>query len=179
MPRLEIRTLSARHFAITPAIGDDFYEAACVCLDRHHRSPQTFSVIDRNLRHELEVEWENPGVREIAARASQRPTTEAGACALALAAIEHTQGLFAAARAEVGSGADYYLLPRGARFDDLEDAVRLEVSGVDRGPASRVERRLAEKILQTYGGSSSLPAIVAVVGFEVKLVLIQEGRAIP
>ena len=70
-------------------------------------------------------------------------------------------------------------MPRGARVDDLEDAVRLEVSGVDRGPASRVERRLAEKILQTYGGSSSLPAIVAVVGFEVKLVLIQEGRAIP
>jgi hypothetical protein len=179
MPGLDIKTLSARHHAITPSIAADLYEAACVCLHRHHASPQTFDLDDEGDVHSVEIEWEEPGARTIRARASERPTTEAGAFAIGIAAVEHARGLFAASRAEVGSGADYYLLPDGAPFDDLEEAVRLEISGVSEGQADRVRRRLREKLQQALRGDSNLPAIAGVVGFEAKLVLIQELEVLP
>jgi len=174
MPRLDIKALSERHHAITPAIAADLYEAACVCLQRHHTSPQTFDLDDEGNTTEVEVEWDAPDERTPGARAGERPTTEAGASAIVVAAVEHARGLFAVARADVGSGADYYLLPNGVPFDDLEEAVRLEVSGVNRGLARRVRRRLSEKVRQVRRGDDNLPAIAGVVGFEPRLVVLQE-----
>jgi len=178
MPRLEIKALSKRHHAITPSIAADFYEAACVCLHRHHTSPQTFDLTDERAVGPVEIEWDAPGARIIAARASERPTTEAGASAITIAAVEHARGLFATARAEVGSGVDYYLLPDGVPFDDLEKAVRLEISGVSNGAAGRVRQRLREKVQQALRGDSNLPALAGVVGFEAKLVLLQEVEVV-
>lgn len=123
----------------------------------------------------VEIAWDEPAARAIAAR----PTTEAGASAIILAAVEHARALFAAVRPDVGSGVDYYLLPDGAAFDDLEDAVRLEVSGVGRGAAAAVRRRLREKTEQALRGDSNLPVIAGVVGFEAKLVLLQGLEVLP
>jgi hypothetical protein len=174
MPRLNIKALSERHHAITPAVAADLYEAACVCLQRHHTSPQEFELDKEGERELVEIEWDEPDERTPGARASERPTTEAGASAIVVAAVEHARGLFAVARADVGSGADYYLLPNGVPFDDLEEAVRLEVSGVNLGSARHVRQRLAEKVRQALRGDSNLPAIVGVVGFRPRLVLLQE-----
>lgn len=93
---------------------------------------------------------------------------------LALASVE-LEGLVAVRRAETGSGADYYIAAPGIPSDDLEDCLRLEVSGVDRGDESTVYLRLRQKIQQTLSGSSSLPAIAAVVGFRSRVVAL--GRA--
>jgi hypothetical protein len=174
MPRLDIKALSERHHAITSAVAADLYEAACVCLHRHHTSPQTLEVDNEGDRESVEIEWDEPDERTLSARASERPTTEAGASAIVVAAVEHARGLFAVTRGDVGSGADYYLLPNGVPFDDLEEAVRLEVSGVNRGPAGRVRRRMIEKVRQALRGDNNLPAIVGVVGFSCRLVLLQE-----
>jgi len=72
-------------------------------------------------------------------------------------------------RAETLTGADYYVAPRGTDPDDLENCLRLEVSGTHLG-ANEVKRRLAQKVRQAQKGKSNLPALAAVVGFRSKLI---------
>ena len=87
--------------------------------------------------------------------------------------MELVDGLVAIGRADTGTGADYYMAPRGTTIEDLEsfeDVVRLEVSGVDRGSESAVNQRLKEKLAQASAGKSDLPAMAGVVGFKAKLI---------
>ena len=65
MPHLDIKTLAARHHALTPSIAADFYEAACVSLHRHHASPQTFDLNDEGDVKAVEIEWEEPDLRPL------------------------------------------------------------------------------------------------------------------
>jgi hypothetical protein len=58
-------------------------------------------------------------------------------------------------------------------YDDLEDALRLEVSGVDKGVERVVKARLAAKLEQARCGHSNLPAMAGVVGFLSRLILLR------
>ena len=95
---------------------------------------------------------------------------EAGAYACALAAVELSDGLVAVHRAETRTGADYYIAAAGRALEDLEDCLRLEVSGVDRGEPSAVNQRLKEKLAQAAAGASNLPAMAGVVGFRARII---------
>lgn len=75
---------------------------------------------------------------------------------------------------EHGSGADYYIGPPGAGEFDLEDCVRLEVSGLDKGNEREVIQRLLEKVQQARDGQSSLPAVAGVVGFRSKVLMVRD-----
>jgi hypothetical protein len=75
-------------------------------------------------------------------------------------------------RCETKTGADYYVLPKGSDYEDLEAAYRLEVSGTD-GTEAQVRYRLKQKRQQALDGKSSLPAFAAVVGFSAKLILLE------
>lgn len=98
--------------------------------------------------------------------------TRDGAYSLSIAAIEIELGLLAVERAETRTGADYYMAPSSPT--SLENAYRLEVSGVDHGNEADIRRRLNEKIQQTKHGSSNLPAIAAVVGFLERRIAIEQ-----
>jgi hypothetical protein len=129
---LPFHKLADRHPGVTAAIGNGFTEAARVCLDRHHISPIGI-VIQRPSASEPEVKeviaiWEETTQRERNAWANAIDATEAGAYGFALALVE-LEGLVAVRRAETGTGADYYISPPGFGVDDLEDCIRLEVSG--------------------------------------------------
>lgn len=167
---LPLRDLSVRHPGLTPAIADSYCEAARVCLDRHHISPQIFSVKGCTRSLNAHVEWEETDERTRAAWANEDDTTEAGAYACAVAAVELSDGLIAMRRAETRTGADYYVAPVNLDSDDLEDFLRLEVSGTNNGKSSAIERRLKEKVQQAVDGDSNLPAIAAVVGFRARLI---------
>jgi hypothetical protein len=69
----------------------------------------------------------------LGAWANETDATEAGAYGCVIATVELLRDLFAVRRAETGTGADYYVGPRGAAQDDLENCFRLEVSGVSDG----------------------------------------------
>jgi hypothetical protein len=84
------------------------------------------------------------------------------------------RGLFAVRRAETGTGADYYIGPNGSGEDDLEDCLRLEVSGVSDGGDKEVNRRLLEKVEQVRRGNGSFPALAGVMGFEAKLLMVKD-----
>ncbi len=164
--------MDQRHWGLTPAIAASFEEAARVCLDQHHSSPQEFLIEDDGDQRVVLVQWETTDTRTRGAWANAIDTTEAGAYGCALAATEVCKGLVALKRAETLTGADYYIGPTNAPVDDLEGYFRLEVSGsqLDR---AQLKHRLKNKIEQTLDGLSNLPALAAVVGFRIKLILLQ------
>ena len=175
-PKIQIQDLDARHPGLTAGVALGFREAAEVCLDRHH-SPPTDLVVDRGTRIEAIAEWDAPDERTKHAWANEIDATEAGAYCVALAAIEVTDDLVAIRRAETHTGADYYVAPRGTSLGDLEDALRLEVSGIDEATPGSLKARLRQKLEQTGRGRSNLPAIAAVVTFSPPHVAIADAVA--
>ena len=91
-----------------------------------------------------------------------------------IAGVEELRGLFAVRRAETGTGVDYYLAAAGAGINDLEDCLRLEISGVDTGKRRDITTRLLQKIRQAREGKSSLPALAGVFGFHAKLLMVRD-----
>ena len=173
-PSLPIQDMEERHQGLTEAVATAYTEAAGVCLARHHRSPIDFDLDREGQRSTVVVAWQQPDKRTTDAWANDNDATEAGACACALAAVELVDGMVAVRRAETRTGADYYIAPHGDAPHDLEDCLRLEVSGVDTGPESTVKRRLKEKLSQAAAGYSNLPAMAGVVGFKARLVLLAD-----
>lgn len=166
--------MDARHRALTRSIAGAYHEAARVCLSRHHVSPAQIALIDNDQKTYGELVWESPDGRILAACANEIDATEDGAYCCVIAAVELLRSLFAVRRAETTTGADYYVGPRGAGEQDLENCIRLEVSGVSNGDPSAVKRRLLEKVGQAQQGQSSLPALAGVIGFRAMLVLLQD-----
>lgn len=174
LPRLPLETLADRHAGLTPEIAACYIQAASVCFDRHHVPPTDFTIERRDESIGAVVEWTRPDERIRAAWANNIDTTELGAYACLLAAVELLAGLVAVRRAETGTGADYYIAPYGTSVDDLEQSLRLEVSGTDAGPEDAVRQRLRVKITQASEGNSNVPAIAGVVGFRVRLILVSQ-----
>mgnify|MGYP001233654689 CR=1 FL=1 len=174
MPRhLPLTDMAERHSGLTKPIADGYVEAARVCLDRHHTSPQTFAIRNAVASMDALAEWEPADARIQSAWANEIDATEAGAYAFALAAVELSEGLYAVRRAETRTGADYYIAPYGKTIEDLEACLRLEVSGTDAGNEAVVERRLKEKVHQATKGDSNLPAMATVVGFQALLIIVE------
>lgn len=170
--RLPLEDLSARHPGLTKPIGDSYLEAAAVCLNRHHSSPTEMAAACSGRSVDCMAAWTEPDARTQRAWANDIDTTEAGAYGVSLAAVEAIEGLVAVRRAETLTGADYYVAPIGSDPDDLENCLRLEVSGVNAGNKVTVESRLKNKLEQTAKGISNLPAIASVIGFKERMIAI-------
>lgn len=170
--KLPLEDLSARHPGLTKPIGDSYVEAAAVCLNRHHSSPTEMAAECNGQSVNCVAQWAEPDTRTLRAWANDIDTTEAGAYGVSLAAVEAIEGLVAVRRAETLTGADYYVAPIGSDPDDLENCLRLEVSGVSVGGMATVESRLRDKLKQTAKGRSNLPAIASVIGFKERMIAI-------
>ena len=171
-PKLPIHDLDQRHDGLTRAVADSYTEAARVCLDRHHEPPIDLAISQQDQASGATVEWEITDDRTRRAWANEIDTTEAGAYACVIAAVELSDGLVAVYRAETKTGADYYVTEPGALPADLEECVRLEISGVDRGGSGAIQQRLKEKLEQAAAGASNLPAMAGVVGFRARVILL-------
>ena len=162
---LQFSTLHERHIGVSERVAQNYFEAACVCLDRHHASPIQFLITDNDKHDNTQAEWIATDARTRSAWANKDDATRDGAYAVSLAAVEITRGLVAVSRAETRTGADYYLGEPGTTPDDLEASYRLEVSGTDAGNETVITARLRQKLDQASKGTSNLPAIASVVGF--------------
>jgi len=165
--------MDERHRGLTPEVAEYYFQAARVCLHRHHMPPVLFSIDNGESKMEATTEWEPPDARVQAAWANEIDATEAGAYACVLDAVELSEGLYAIRRAETRMGADYYIGPINHDFEDLEGYLRLEVSGTDSGTFSMVQHRLREKVEQAARGNSNLPAMAGVVGFRARLIILE------
>lgn len=150
-PLLPLNDMAERHVGLTTAIAENYLEAARVCLDRHHDPPQEFRLKKEASELEALVEWEQPDERCRRAWANEDDATRDGAYACALAATELSLGLVAVQRAETLTGADYYLAPIDMTVKDLEDCLRLEVSGTNLD-TYEVQRRLRVKVTTSSKG---------------------------
>ncbi|MEA5578628.1 hypothetical protein [Anabaena sp. UHCC 0451] len=164
--------MADRHQALTPSLAGSYLEAAIVSLDRHHTSPKEFTLENDRVESRAKVVWDSADKRVRAAWANNDDATRDGAYAFALAATELLRGLFAIQRAETLTGADYYIAPLGQNIEDLENWIRLEVSGTNLDK-NKVRYRLQAKVEQARQGNSNLPAIAVVVGFKAQLILIE------
>lgn len=164
--------LHERHTGLTPALAESYLEAACVCLSRHHQPPVTMSLTHGDSNEVRVIHFAVPDARVLNAHANEIDATETGAYAVSLAAVEAVAGLVAVRRAATLSGADWYIAPSGTDSEDLEDCIRLEVSGINAGLGSDIKRRLKEKLAQAARGVSNLPAIAAVIGFKALVIVI-------
>lgn len=163
---------------MSQAVSDSYAEAAEVCLDRHHKPPLTQVAVQtdgKTVRRDLA--WRGPSTIARRAWNNRDDATRDAAYIVSLSAIESEVGLVALARAETRTGADYYVGMKDA--EDLEQAHRLEVSGVDSGTESDVRRRLSQKVDQAAQGRSHLPAMASVVGFKVARVLVAKVSSRP
>lgn len=172
LSNLLLKDLHNRHSGLTQSIAECFCEAAYVCLDRNHTPPQDFILSGDNFEKQAMVDWVSPDERCKRAWSNKDDATRDGAYACALAATELCLGLYAVRRAETLTGADYYIGSGPNSVEDLEDCLRLEVSGTDMD-IYEVRRRLKIKVNQAAIGKSNLPAIAAVVGFKVKRILMK------
>jgi hypothetical protein len=172
--RLRFLDLDRRHPGLTGSIASAYSEAARVCLDRHHVSPVSLLLSDNDRTRTVKADWQRADKRTTEAWGNKDDATEAGAYALSLAAIEAMRGLVALRRAETLTGADYYLGRPGGRSDDLEAALRLEVSGTDEGNNAVIQARLRLKKGQARQGKSNLPAVASVVGFAALRILTED-----
>lgn len=178
LPLLPLKNMDERHKGLLPSTAANYLDAVRVCLDRHHISPQKFVLLDDAVEFQALVEWEVTDERCRNAWANRDDATRDGAYAVALAATELLRGLVAIRRAETRTGADYYIAPVGQAIEDLEECLRLEVSGTDLS-VSKVKQRLREKLEQLSRGDSNLPALACVVGFRAQLIMIQTVELSP
>ncbi|MGI8550203.1 MAG: hypothetical protein ACR2PL_05285 [Dehalococcoidia bacterium] len=168
----ELHLLHERHYGVTPEVGAGLAQAARVCLDRHHSPPVLITVsLDRGAEHAYLTDWKSEAHRAQQAYGNSDEATRDGAYCLALAAAEVHLSLVAYGRTGRGTGADYII---GAPGDpdpldielNLEDAYRLEVSGIDRCESlATLSYRVRQKLEQTRRGTSILPALAGVVAF--------------
>jgi len=171
---LSLDAMHERHRALTPPIASYYQEAAAVCLSRHHTSPVQVTLSDNGHESSAEINWTAPDARILAAWANTTDTTEKAAYGCVIAGVEQLRGLVAVRQAQIGTGADYYIGLPGAGIEDLEDCLRLEVSGVDAGDHREVTKRLLVKIEQLKAGNSNLPALAGVIGFSARLLLLRD-----
>lgn len=174
MSELNLSGMEQRHPALTAAIASAYHEAATVCLSRHHVSPVKVAMVNNGNPSESKIVWTAPDQRTVNAWANDIDATEAGAYCCVIAGVEHVRGQVALRRAETGTGADYYIGDPETNTEDLEDCIRLEVSGVDKGNVDVMSARLRSKIEQAKRGQSNLPAVAGVVGFGQKTIMISD-----
>lgn len=175
LPQLQIARLDRRHPGVNAHAAGYLHDAARVCLHRHHSSPTQVDIRHDAGAIKAEVQWSLPDAGCLASHANVDDATRDGAYACVIAAVELTDELIAIGRAHTKTGADYYLAPPGSGTDDLEQAIRLEVSGVNAGPEHEVAARLNRKLAQLRQGQGALPAIAGVIGFRERLVLLRKA----
>lgn len=173
----ELAKLHQRHQGVTKPLAESMAEAASVALSRHHQPPTVFKVGHEAASTDRTVRWSPPSERTRRAHGNTDDATEAGAYSVALATVEVELGLYAFSRTDRRTGADYYVGPPGTDGLDLENAYRLEVSGVDAGDESVVNQRLRRKIDQTKQGQVDVPALACVVGFAARRIALEWAEA--
>jgi hypothetical protein len=170
--KLIFESLGNRHLIDTAQL-DTCSNAARVRLDVHHTAPAEFQIESRGEAQPVELGWTPSDNLLKRSYLNEEDAKRDGAYAIALAAVEQLENMVGVARCETKTGADYYVMPVGSDPENyLEDGYRLEVSGSD-SEERDVRYRLRLKQKQASNGKSSLPAFAAVVGFRIKLVLLE------
>jgi hypothetical protein len=104
LPLLPLTDMANRHYGLIAPIAEGYVAGARVCLDRHHVSPVPIDIWNSTSKLQARIEWDKADDRTRGALNNEIDTTEAGAYACIIAAVELSEGLFAVRRAETRPG---------------------------------------------------------------------------
>jgi hypothetical protein len=165
--RLELQRLREGYPCLTSVSGARLAHAAGFCLEQQkHRKGVALDVRDgaeEKLKATFELTW--PKVTEQIRKEWGDPVeaTENGACGIAILLVDALTDYHIVHRSYRSTGIDYWLAKREDEL--LQNAARLEVSGIRRG-IERMNARLTAKLKQTaQSDGTALPAIVIVIEF--------------
>lgn len=138
-------------------------EAAAVMLWKFHAAPRTLGRWEQSGDPvEVEVLWTEPDRALLPSYGNEKDATEYAAYAVAIAVANHL-GFTVLGRTVQGSGADWFMVPKG---EPTNDYYRLEVSGLARINPEKPEQRLAAKIAQLQKADLPRPGVAVVTRFE-------------
>lgn len=163
----DLYTLHQRHPGLYRPLSEAYADAAALCFGDTQKPPIDLAIHYGRSTCLREVSWREPTGEARASWANPDDATRDGAYCVSLATVEVELGYVGLERADRRTGADFYV---GAPGSDLEESLRLEVSGVRAGDLGSVQARLREKTEQARRGRSDRPAIACVVGFTAKVV---------
>jgi hypothetical protein len=144
--------------------GTVLVQSAVLCLEGQGHQSGALLTVQGSFNTVFRLLW-SMDVTEAMRRYWNDPdeAAEQGAYALALLMLRDLASLTVLERSRKGTGFDWWLASEDNLF---QAAARLEVSGIMRGSARRVNGRLKERIAQTErSDSSGLTAFIAVIEF--------------
>lgn len=164
-PTLDLRSLALHAMrGLTPEVADAFAQAAAVCLDSQCHKPGALLHVQRRSASHHSLDWTPPTQQARRAWRDEREATEYGASGIAILIAFRIMGFSVTSRSRKGTGFDYWL-GRDPGQPPFREEVRLEVSGIRRGGARDIRRRVNAKRRQMARGSSRLPGFVMVIEF--------------
>lgn len=174
MPRtLDLRRLAACS-RLSPGTCAYLGEAAAVVLANFHAPPPpptVLTLLHGDTRRDLGLLWSAPDAIQRSSHANHLEAIRDAAYAVAIAVV-HAAGYIVASRPEHRSGADYVMRRIG---DDDSSLIRLEVSGLARGPTHMIRGRLADKLSQLRRSEDPRPAVAVVVAFASAIVWMEDA----
>ena len=160
---------------ITVATGAFLAEAAAVCLEKSGHMQGVSLKVRGKRRAAFEITWAHLPPTAVHTHNDLHDATEHGAMGLAILLARFHLGYEVVLRSRKGTGYDY--LMRKVDSDVSAPNVRLEVSGILKGTAGDVTRRVNEKVRQVKAGASfrdDSPAFVMVIEFGLPVARIEE-----
>ena len=159
---LTLEDLSENFPHIPPECGIVLVQSAVLCLEGQRHKSDALLPVRGSFNTAFRLRW-SMDVTDAMRRYWNDPdeTAEQGAYAVALLMLRSLARLTVLERSRKGTGFDWWLASEDNLF---QAAARLEVSGIMRGNARRINSRLKERIAQTERSDpSGLTAFVAVV----------------
>lgn len=166
---LNLESLAGGPGCFTPEWGASLAQAASVALEGQGHQRSALMGVDGAYSATFEVAWTDATPKMRRCYGDPDEATELGACGIASLLLQALADLTIVDRSRKGGGYDYWL----GRADDTEslfqNKIRLEVTGIGRGPDSVVKTREQQKHnrLARFDppGGPPHPAVVVVVEF--------------
>jgi len=173
VPTLDLRELQHGMVGLSPEVGAEMAQAAAVCLeDQEHEPGTTVLTVRGDLAARYALDWTPVTEQMSRTWRDHAVATEQGAYAVAISVMRAAKGLAVTERSRRGTGFDFWLGLHDSLF--VQNAARLEVSGIRRGDNAAVRRRLREKAGQLQQRTRVPKGYAVVVEFSRPLAHVEE-----
>ncbi len=165
MDELDLNVLKEGLPGVSKARGTEHAEAGMVCFELHQHPIGIELEVKGSFENRFRVVWSDTLTEQIQrAWNDVDDATESGACGIAFLLVLALTEYTIVRKSRKGTGVDYYL----GYKDNLvvQDAARLEVSGIFEATSERdMMRRVEQKLKQTNPSDGLIPAYIVVVEF--------------
>ena len=162
---IELLSTSDYGSYVLPNMYTYYAEAAAICFEENNFTGQVTLKIEGEQTAQFQFTWERVSQQVKDMHNDLIYETEYGAYCIAFLIIHHLTDYKIIRRSKRKTGFDYWLGDKTAEYP-FDDTARLEVSGILKGNAVEIKRRVKEKQEQVkQSDDSGLPAYIIVTEF--------------